>query len=110
MKCDGCFREVSIYYVSDGKKYCEVCYVPETPSRSFDRLYQFVDYNTTGKPVEIRSKSQWQKHLKKHGLHDDIKQSVRKQSEYFDTDKYFAKQRDKKRSEMKDILRETFKR
>lgn len=39
-----------------------------------DKLYEFVDIHSTGKPVEIRSKGQWQKHLKKHGLHDDVPQ------------------------------------
>ncbi len=34
--------------------------------------YKFIDYNTTGKPVEINSKSQWDRHLKAHGLNDDV--------------------------------------
>jgi putative FmdB family regulatory protein len=34
--------------------------------------YDFVDFNTTGKPVHIKSKRQWQQHLKSHGLHDDV--------------------------------------
>ena len=34
--------------------------------------YDFVDYNTTGKPVKINSKRQWQQHLKSHGLNDDV--------------------------------------
>lgn len=34
--------------------------------------YDFVDFNTTGKPVKINSKRQWQQHLKQHGLHDDV--------------------------------------
>lgn len=34
--------------------------------------YDFLDYNTTGKPVKINNKKQWQQHLKKHGLNDDV--------------------------------------
>ena len=39
-----------------------------------DRLYNFVDFHTTGKPVVIHSKRQWKRHLKKLGMTDDIKQ------------------------------------
>lgn len=35
-------------------------------------VYDFVDYNTTGRPVKINTKRQWQQHLKAHGLNDDI--------------------------------------
>lgn len=35
-------------------------------------LYDFVDFNTTGKPVRIHTKRQWQQHLQNHGLNDDI--------------------------------------
>lgn len=38
-----------------------------------DKLFEFVDYNTTGKPVVINSKGQWKKHLKSLGMHDDVK-------------------------------------
>lgn len=34
--------------------------------------YDFVDYNTTGKPVKINNKRQWKEHLKLHGLNDDV--------------------------------------
>jgi len=34
--------------------------------------YDFVDFHTTGKPVVIKSKRQWQQHLKAHGLNDDV--------------------------------------
>jgi putative FmdB family regulatory protein len=36
-------------------------------------MYNFVDHNTTGKPVVINSKTQWRNHLKAHGLNDDCK-------------------------------------
>ncbi len=35
-------------------------------------LYDFIDHNTTGRPVRISSKRQWQQHLKAHGLNDDV--------------------------------------
>lgn len=37
------------------------------------RMYDFVDFNTTGSPVVINSKKQWNNHLKAHGLNDDVK-------------------------------------
>jgi hypothetical protein len=39
---------------------------------SKDKLWEFVDIMSTGKPVEIRTKGQWKRHLKAHGLHDDV--------------------------------------
>jgi hypothetical protein len=44
-------------------------------------MYNFVDFNTTGKPVVINSKTQWEKHLKKTGLHDDVKNDPYTKSE-----------------------------
>lgn len=45
------------------------------------QMYNFVDYNTTGRPVVINSKNQWRNHLKKHGLNDDIKNDPYTKSE-----------------------------
>jgi hypothetical protein len=36
-------------------------------------MYDFVDYNTTGTPIRITSRTQWKNHLKAHGLNDDVK-------------------------------------
>jgi predicted nucleic acid-binding Zn ribbon protein len=36
-------------------------------------MYNFTDFNTTGKPVVINSKTQWKDHLKRNGLNDDVK-------------------------------------
>lgn len=44
-------------------------------------LYNFVDVNTTGKPIQFTSKRQWQSHLKSHGLNDDCKQGTLKESD-----------------------------
>lgn len=41
-------------------------------------MYNFVDHNTTGKPVVINSKTQWRNHLKSRGLTDDIDQGTPK--------------------------------
>ena len=51
------------------------------PHTHKDRLYNFIDYNTTGRPVVINSKGQWKRHLKQHGLHDDISQSPMKRGD-----------------------------
>lgn len=45
------------------------------------QMYNFVDYNTTGKPVVINSKTQWNNHLKQHGLNDDVKNDPYTKSE-----------------------------
>lgn len=49
---------------------------------SKDKLWEFTDVNTTGKPVQINSKGQWQRHLKKLGLNDDVKQGRSKEETY----------------------------
>jgi putative FmdB family regulatory protein len=41
-------------------------------------MYNFVDRDTTGKPIAFHSKRQWRQHLKSRGLTDDIPQSVPK--------------------------------
>lgn len=43
--------------------------------------YDFVDFNTTGKPVVINNKKQWKEHLRRHGLHDDVKNTPYTKSE-----------------------------
>lgn len=44
-------------------------------------MYNFVDFNTTGRPVPINSKTQWRNHLKAHGLNDDVKNDPYTKSE-----------------------------
>lgn len=39
-------------------------------------MYDFVDQDTTGKPMRFTSKRAWRTHLKSKGLTDDIPQSV----------------------------------
>lgn len=43
-----------------------------------NNMYNFVDHNTTGKPVVINGRRQWRSHLKSLGMTDDINQGVPK--------------------------------
>lgn len=81
--CDICKNENSEFckdcHMSSywGKCYFELDEQKETDFVNLvhrDRLYHFVDYDTTGKPIEFTSKSQWKKHLKKLGRTDDMPQ------------------------------------
>lgn len=75
--CELCKEEQSEVWVVDGKFYCNECkYVPEQykKSHTLDGLYNFVDFNTTGKPISFNSKGQWKRHLKKLGMTDDFDQ------------------------------------
>lgn len=46
------------------------------PNTHRDLAYNFVDVNTTGKPIQFSSKGQWKRHLKSLGLTDDIPQKA----------------------------------
>ena len=73
------------------------------------QLYNFVDYNTTGKPVPISSRKQWKNHLKKLGLHDEIKNDPYTKSEL---DRIVQKKNNDKlvkRKEIKKSLVEVYK-
>lgn len=73
------------------------------------QMYNFVDHNTTGRPVVINSKTQWKNHLKKHGLNDDVKNDPYTKSEL---DRIVQKKNsDKlvKRKEIKKSLVEVYK-
>lgn len=59
--------------ISTGAMFCGV--------NGRGNMYDFVDYNTTGQPVRISSKTQWKSHLKQHGLNDDIKNDPYTKSE-----------------------------
>jgi len=65
---------------------CEACggmarKILTLPNTNKDLAYNFIDTNTTGRPIQITSKGQWKKHLKKLGLTDDFSQAVPKHSE-----------------------------
>lgn len=80
--CSKCEHTFEVAHGMTEKPFitCEKCYAPcyklisYNVNKSEDKLWEFTDINSTGKPIEIRSKGQWQKHLKRHGLHDDIPQ------------------------------------
>lgn len=77
------------------------------PHTHQDKLYDFTDINTTGKPIKFSSKGQWQKHLKKLGMHDDVKQSPRKSTEFKTGESRHEKEKRKK--EYKEVLGEVYK-
>lgn len=72
------------------------------PHTHQDKLYDFVDVNTTGKPIKFTSKGQWQRHLKKTGLTDDIPQRPIKANEIKTGGNVYEKQ--KKKKEYKELL------
>lgn len=74
-------------------------------------MYNFVDFNTTGKPVVINSKTQWRNHLKSHGLNDDIKNDKLTKSDIESIQRLEVNKKISNRSEIKnkvtDIVRNT---
>lgn len=75
---------VGTIYRVNGDTLCQECF-DKRPSKiksfldgsefhtSKDLLWDFVDTNTTGKPIHFTSKRAWKSHLKKLGMHDDVK-------------------------------------
>jgi hypothetical protein len=83
--CFLCGASCQVTYKHNGDLLCRACF-DKLPSRinsgelgkfftSKDKMWEFTDENTTGRPVEIRSKGQWKRHIKSLGLNDDVKQS-----------------------------------
>jgi hypothetical protein len=83
--CCKCLMPCEVVFKYNGDSFCKECF-GKLPSKiqhgnfgkfmtSKDKMWEFTDIHTTGKPVEIRSKEQWKKHIKKLGLNDDVKQS-----------------------------------
>lgn len=68
-KCGG----ICVKLIATGQMFCGV--------NGRADMYNFTDFNTTGKPVVINSKTQWRDHLKKHGLNDDVKNDPYTKSE-----------------------------
>ena len=102
--CSQCGDVVSVPYKYNGASMCKKCFDAVCPSKldmknlpkfytSKDKLWEFVDVHTTGRPIQFTSKRQWKAHIKSLGLHDDIKQS-RTESEIsnsFDRGRQFKK-------------------
>lgn len=63
INCHKC-NSKCIKLISTGQMFCGV--------NGRADMYNFVDFNTTGKPVVINSKTQWKNHLKNLGLHDEV--------------------------------------
>src|SRR5258708_34517216 len=95
------FEEFLDYKQRNTNVFCPICKsmgqrLISLPMTHKDKAFSFVDYNTTGKPVEIRSKGQWKKHLKSHGLHDDVSNSPIKFNDLKPEQSAFDKQKAKK--------------
>lgn len=72
-------------------------------------MYDFVDFNTTGKPVVINSKTQWRNHLKKVGLNDDVKNDPYTKSEIEAKLQKRSHDKEKARKEIKKSVVEVYK-
>jgi putative FmdB family regulatory protein len=46
-----------------------------------DKLFDFVDVHTTGKPIHFSSKRQWESHLKQHGKYQLTKEDIKRLKE-----------------------------
>lgn len=69
-------------------------------------LYDFVDTNTTGKPVRIHSKRQWNDHLKRLGMNDDVKNDPFTKSDMEAMQRREDHKKDARRHNIKKELRE----
>lgn len=83
--CTDCKLPIdSAVYKINGEPYCRSCFGKRPSLRqrlgitdfgfntTKDKLFDFVDNKNFRKPVEIRTKGQWNRELKKHGLTDDV--------------------------------------
>lgn len=107
-QCSDCeeIQEV-VHSMNDTPRiYCQncdaICYkLLSLPHTHKDRLYSFVDVDTTGKPIQFNSKGQWKSHLKSKGLTDDIPQSAPKMNELKPLRN--QKSKEQKRKEYQDV-------
>jgi DNA-directed RNA polymerase subunit RPC12/RpoP len=67
-------------------------------------MYNFVDFNTTGKPVVINSKTQWRNHLKAHGLNDDVKNDPYTKSEIESMKRKETRKKEENRKKIKNTV------
>lgn len=93
--CSNCYCNIdeSICLKINGELFCKECFANYkvkstnvlcgegfyTPK---DKLWEFTDTVNFKTDVEIRCKSQWKRLLKQNGMHDDVKSSPRKVSEF----------------------------
>lgn len=84
-KCRECNSDIiNTIFRINGDELCQSCF-SKRPSKiksfidgnefhtSKDGLWDFIDVDTTGKPIRFTSKRQWKQHLKSRGMHDDVK-------------------------------------
>jgi len=102
-------------YRHNGDDLCRACFNAR-PTRHIDnsaingfmttkdKLFDFIDVHTTGKPVAIRSKRQWEKHIKSLGLHDDINMKKLSKPENVSTHKDIPLDR----NEIRDLMHRGF--
>jgi putative FmdB family regulatory protein len=112
-RCNEVYEEFLTYQERKTKVPCPYCglesqKVISLPNTHKDLLYNFVDVNTTGKPVPIHSKGQWKKHLKSIGQTDDIPQGPLKHNELKPMKKEKTKEDRRKeyKSVVENVLRE----
>lgn len=80
-KCSKCEELLfGIRYKFNGEILCKKCFgnkssIAQNNGLGFytskDKLWEFETHHL-GKRVDIRSKGQWKKFMKRHGLHDDV--------------------------------------
>jgi len=83
--CDNCGIGLSaVKYVHNGKQLCQACFAKQPTLRqrlgitdfgfntTKDKLFEFDGISTFGKHIQITSKGQWKRELKKRGLTDDV--------------------------------------
>lgn len=82
-QCDRCDDIFEVHHPMNERPivHCEICgalasKLISLPHTHKDLLYNFIDVDTTGKPIQFNTKGQWKKHLKSRGLTDDIPQSA----------------------------------
>lgn len=84
--CRECFTKTKRWdYSDDGRTF-------NTPK---DGLFNFVDIDVTGRPVQITGKKHWQDHLKKHNCHDDVRR-IKSESDFEYKQQAMSKQEYKK--------------
>ena len=65
-----------------------ICKCGESKVINISPDYDFVDINSTGKPIHFHSKRQWKDHLKRHNLTDNFQQSSKGKTYKSIQDKY----------------------
>lgn len=105
-KCNSCYPS----------SYWGKCYFEKDPNKeskfvnltSKDKLYDFVDIHSTGKPIHFTSKGQWKRHLKKLGRTDDFDQGKKLRMEDLKKDSSTVYDKQKRHQEIKKMCGELY--